>query len=759
MTFQLGQVEIQEFSRGFIKEVQINDKWVSGGYGSAIARSNYRSGLVDEIPEPIRSTVDHGYNHENFLGIPAAYNPPEGQVSLIAREINEQYSILAVANKQDEDKGRSEIVGYRYFWLDKKSVINSSHPNMDGVGTLLQWWLSNNTDSLRYVFDMNPSSFRGEKLICDKYLINSEGYDSTISHYPIYPVIFEAKVDALISLHERAVHEAAQLGIPLAWAWNVRKLEFPEMYLAIWYADEAAKKAIELDLERIGIKDEPISTIDPIIWVDQRRDNISLNADEKLVENLLFNFAFDPIPAKAKAVINLIPSNNVGWDKFFAKNNQYIKYLENEDNPPPEAVFYAVWEPILAPQNIVIWLNWLRESQNQKHSRSFLKMHSIIDKSAQKDGKQTEISKLIHEGISVLLYGLISNQIDYKYCKWLLVEQKNSLWSKKFNQYSYSFLDYLNNPQSQVRHESCDDRTHTLWENLNRNYLNQFQPQNPETIKTETKYLAELFQDKFQSQGNAIASLLNQTDQRLLKICCLSALFYQYSEGSIPSSIFVPLENHDKKNINNNDNYQQLIFRLLKQTKPVERMKWVRIIKNIIAILIILGSVGGGLFYSLFSLYSLASINYIQPFLLSPKPSLEDTIIKCRSIESALSSEENKSQQNEEIAECNKQLNELLTGEEEKMKLLKDKSGKYPESRKASIRLTSTYTYLKRSFVNDYLPSPQDNDQYVLVVLQFFKKSVENDVKYDDIFKPLKNCKAKGTRKEFEKCARDFLTK
>ncbi len=176
MTFQLGQVEIHEFSRGF-KEVPINGEWVSGGFGNAIARSNYKSGLVEEIPKPIRSTVDYGNNNENLLGIPTAYNPPEGQVSLVAREIDDQYSILAVANKQDEDERRSEIVGYRYFWLDKKSEINSSHPNMDGVGTLLKWWLSNNADSLRYVFDMNPSSFKEEKLICDEYLIDSQRYD------------------------------------------------------------------------------------------------------------------------------------------------------------------------------------------------------------------------------------------------------------------------------------------------------------------------------------------------------------------------------------------------------------------------------------------------------------------------------------------------------------------------------------------------------------------------------------------------------
>ena len=749
MTFQVvqGQVEIYEFSRGF-REVEINGKWVSGGFGNAIARSNYGSGLIEEIPEPIRNTVDYGNNHENLLGIPTAYNPPEDGVSLIAREIDDQYSILAVANKQDEDKGRTEIVGYRYFWLDKGSEINSRNPNMDGVGTLLHWWLLSNSDSLQYVFDMNPSSFRKEQLIYDEYLIDSQTNNSNIRNYPIYPVIFELQTSELIDLHKLAVLEAKRLGIRLAWAWNVRRLEFPEMYIAIWYADEAAKKAIEVDLQRIGVnKDQSISKMASTTasWASQRRDNVSLNVDEKIVEKFLLDFGFVPSHENAKKIINLISSSNVEWDKFFAKNNQYIKYLETDGNPPDYAILYAAWEPILAPQNIIIWLNWLREPQNQKQSGSFFKTHSIIDKSAQKDELY---KKLIHEGISSLLNALLSSQIDYESCKWLLVDKKNSLWAKEFNQYNYNFLDYLSNPQSQIRPESYGDRTQALWEDLNRNYLKQFQPQNIEASKIERRYLAELFRDKFKSQGNAITILLNQTDQKRLKICCLSALFYQYSEGNIPSDIFVPIED--------NRAYFDLMTRLLNQNKPLERMKWVRKTRDIsllvIALLIIIGGLGAALVY----LYQLANIYAIHPWQLSPKPSLKDTITKCQNIELNSFSEDKKPPQTKEITECKKELDTLLTGEENKLKKLKDNPEVTSESDKTSIRLAGTYKYLKTSFVNNYLESAQDNDQYVLVVLRFLKKSVKNDVKYDDILKPLQNCKAKDKLKEFEQCAREL---
>jgi serine/threonine protein kinase len=530
-------VQIYEFSRGF-REVQINGKWVSGGFGNSIARSNYKSGLIDEIPEPIRSTVDYGSNHENLLGIPTAYNPPEGDVSLIAREIDDRYSILAVANKQDEDKYRTDIVGYRYFWLDK------SYVDMDGVGTLLSWWLSNNCDSLRYVFDMNPSSFRGEQLISEEYLLDHQKYDSRVRNYPIYPAIFELQTSKLNELHELALLQAREKGIRLAWAWNVRRLEFPAMYLAIWYTNEAAKKAIELDLQRIGVKNQPIFPIIPnTSWVFQRRDRISLNLDEKKVEKFLLDFSFTPSNENARKIINLIPNSNVEWDKFFAKDNQYIKYLVNGDNPPKEVVFYAAWEPVIAPINVVVWLNWLREPQNQKYSSSFLKVHATIEKVAQKDGKQIEISNLIHEGISSLLAGLLDNQIAYENCKWLLVDKKDSLWSKEFNEYSDQLLNYLNSSSNTL----TDSRPYTkkLWEDLHKNHINKFDPQTPENIRQKASHLANLFRDKFQSEVNAITTSFNQTNQSQLSVCYLSALFYQYSEGNIPSSIFVPLVKYE----------------------------------------------------------------------------------------------------------------------------------------------------------------------------------------------------------------------
>jgi hypothetical protein len=731
MTFQPRQVEIHEFSRGF-REVQINGEWVSGGFGNAIARSNYKSGLIDEIPEPIRNTVDYGNNHENLLGIPTAYNPPEGAVSLIAREIDDQYSILAVANKQDEDKGRTEIVGYRYFWLDKYSKINRRNPNMDGVGTLLQWWLLSNNDSLQYVFNMNPSSFRSERLVYHQYLIDSQANNSTVRNYPIYPVIFELQTRYLIELHELAVLEAKRLEIRLAWAWNVRRLEFPEMYLAIWYADEAAKKAIELDLQRIGVKEQPIAAITPS-WGSQRRDNVALNIDEKNIEKLLLDFGFAPSIENARNIINLIPSKNVEWDNFFAKSNLYIQYLENDDNPPPEAVFYDAWEPVLAPKNIVVWLDWLREAQHQKHSKNFLKVHTTIEKIAQKDGKQSELSKLIHEGITALLSGLLDDSITYETCKWLLVDKKSSLWSRELNKYGDMLLNYLKSPSNTF----TDDRPQTknLWEDLRENYINRFDPQTPENIRQKISDLANLFRDKFQSEVNAITTSFNQTNQSQLSVSCLSALFYQYSEGSIPSNIFVPLKYDDR----------QLIFKLL-NTKPVERMKWVRKTRDIsllvIALLIIIGGVGAGLVY----LYHLANIYVIHPWQLSPKPSVMSTIKKCSSLES-LVSEDEKSNQNKSVTDCRKELDKLLTDEQKKLKKLKDKPEVTPESDKISIRLGGTYKDIQNEFISNSLPT-EENDKGVLAMLQYLsKKNINNDILAD-----LRNCKKQKSIQQFESC-------
>jgi hypothetical protein len=113
---------IYEFSRKLLEPKRKGDKWVSTGFEKEIG---FRT---QELPPSIENAV-----HNEWFRIQDSYPPKEGEIALIAREI-ETYAVLAVANRLDED-GDRPLIGYRYFWLK-----NPSDNQIDGVGTLLHWW-------------------------------------------------------------------------------------------------------------------------------------------------------------------------------------------------------------------------------------------------------------------------------------------------------------------------------------------------------------------------------------------------------------------------------------------------------------------------------------------------------------------------------------------------------------------------------------------------------------------------------------------
>ncbi|MFM6008551.1 MAG: hypothetical protein ACKPA7_32075 [Sphaerospermopsis kisseleviana] len=121
-------IPIYQFCRAFenVRWSDVYQRYVSGGYAfEKITRWNR------EVPEEIRQEVINGY-----FALNDNYPPEEDDFALIAREINDKYAVLAVANRQLDDGGRPTI-GYKYFWLEKSS------PDVDGIGTLIFWWSEN----------------------------------------------------------------------------------------------------------------------------------------------------------------------------------------------------------------------------------------------------------------------------------------------------------------------------------------------------------------------------------------------------------------------------------------------------------------------------------------------------------------------------------------------------------------------------------------------------------------------------------------
>lgn len=258
------QFYIYEFSKKFDNIECKEGIWVSGGFElektQAFFRSNYGNGNISEIPAEIRQSVAEGHfeipnacttnqlTNEDFLmrvkrrEIDIAH-PQLQDIALIARELDNYYSVLAVATRQMDNTWRSKMVGYRYFWL-KTSELNTERPDLvDGIATLLKWWEQNQ----KPCFDMNPESYENSPNRNQPNLSKQVIYKNvTRSNYKPVPQIYQSNRPCLFDstlafdywkLHAQALHIA---NLKPAWAWNVRKLTKPETFTVVYCADRTA---------------------------------------------------------------------------------------------------------------------------------------------------------------------------------------------------------------------------------------------------------------------------------------------------------------------------------------------------------------------------------------------------------------------------------------------------------------------------------------------------------------------------------------
>ena len=259
------EFRIYEFSKKFDNIREKNGIWVSGGYvidkRKAFDRSNYKNRDINEIPEKIREAVI-----DSLFEIPDAYptnsatdqefinlvrtgkldlasplsEDPTKNIALIARNV-ENYSVLAVATRQIDDKWRSKLIGYRFFWLEIGDLSLQSDSPVDGISTLLHWWY----DMKMPCFTMHPHSHERIDGLCKKIIsvectTNSYKRESKTWLQSRYPYLFECTIDGFLDyfrLNAQAVH----LAYPnVAWAWNVRKLSKPEAFIAVYCSDRSS---------------------------------------------------------------------------------------------------------------------------------------------------------------------------------------------------------------------------------------------------------------------------------------------------------------------------------------------------------------------------------------------------------------------------------------------------------------------------------------------------------------------------------------
>ena len=221
-----NSVQVHEFSRVFVNVSFKDGKWVSGGYGDEVGKSNH------PIPDPIKTAVEGG-----DFRIYDSYPPKENDYALIGREID-KYSVLAVATTVQDYHNRY-AVAYRYFWLEK-----TAFQDIDGVGTLLIWWLIEGKPKFDFQWNPNNSTLN----YITRYYSREETYkyfqqyqphvQNIINNINYYPFVFQKKyAKSRNGLHYLALYLNKQYSTPIAWAWNVRWLDKPEKFSLISYAD------------------------------------------------------------------------------------------------------------------------------------------------------------------------------------------------------------------------------------------------------------------------------------------------------------------------------------------------------------------------------------------------------------------------------------------------------------------------------------------------------------------------------------------
>jgi hypothetical protein len=229
-----GSLKIYEFSTGFIN-VQFSQtyrRWISEGVGEKIGQYNH------PVPEKIKLAVNQDSFQINYQDY-----PQDNELSLIALDIDE-YSILAVATGEIDDKNR-RLVAYRYFWAEK------SHPDVDGIGSLLLWWFTNSQPRFVMNEDYAKKQLPLGRLYTSKYF---EQYSSEITEFlqqssslPCLLTISKKNAQILPSVtgcHCLALDLQSHQKQPISWAWNVHSLEKPNIFTVIFCTDDKAFERI-----------------------------------------------------------------------------------------------------------------------------------------------------------------------------------------------------------------------------------------------------------------------------------------------------------------------------------------------------------------------------------------------------------------------------------------------------------------------------------------------------------------------------------
>lgn len=536
------QCSIYEFSRQFLEPKWSSrlNQYVTTGFNKEIG------GESRKVPKNIADIV---YN--NSLRINDNYPPPPNEISLIAREL-ERYAILAVATRLVDDIDRP-LVAYRYFWLEKPS----NDLNIDGIGTLLQWWEKNKHPhfELKSTIKLDNTSSRllDKENLIKQYQDDQSLKDllSKISHSsdnsPIYLLHkheffgdFE-KFHAFVLLLNQRYHS------PITWAWKVDKLYAPRQF-ALTLSTNNSQLTWVRKVDKLDKLDDPqqfvlkISTsnsqLKPTINDIKKKYTLPMIAENSYTEN-----STDTQLKRCLIEIARDRNLNQNFEKlaiYLEKSDSYVwqwEILEDEKILTEKKNTIARYKALLAilkpcPE-IYKWLAWLKKQRNRKFWQigiklqdkfiNFLDSHEALSQCKSKI--DTKIDKLIIELLHLENYSKNLTKKGKKPPLYLpkerekLLVQSRSFWVRYFKDYARQYHFYLT---FQLRFAYTGN-----------NKFEQKVLSDLEEWQRSEQYFPENKQDYYEF----IARLFAQ-----IEYYSLSAVFYQISLDSVPYDIYKKVE-------------------------------------------------------------------------------------------------------------------------------------------------------------------------------------------------------------------------
>jgi hypothetical protein len=445
-------VPIYQFCRGFdnVRYSEVYKCHVSGGYPfEKIARASH------EVPPEIREAVI-----DDYFKLNDNYPPDQDDFSLIAREINDKYSVLAVANRQLDDGGRPTI-GYKYFWLEKSS------PDIDGIGTLIYWWSHHRQPKFAmaelvetslpeiFYYDLEYQKTNFQESWLQETWKTVEKLSAIPHTVVVTKELWQQQYPEYIKLHYLALglsFRANHTNSLNAWAWNVQKLAHPDSFISIFYATQ--EDIIPSNIRKRNLPG--LNLVSP-----QTHNPNDLTPDKAQPESPT------PLPSKTSnsippamekniklflsSLANTVNQNGLDVDE---KIQELFGYLRDYADADWTNCIDKTRVTTSSPHEIYPQLIYLVEPNNKLSENWLLKMVQSIDtkktsprilefqrvllefsfKYEDSLVKERLISS-IYTGISYLLNQLISTDKVNNKIEFLLTESK-SVWSKTFFDYA-----------------------------------------------------------------------------------------------------------------------------------------------------------------------------------------------------------------------------------------------------------------------------------------------------------------------------------